>query len=218
MHIVIAGAGRVGTALAQKFAADGHDVVVIDNDEEALEALGRGFNGGTQVGEAFDVGTLTRAGTDHADVFLAVTNSDNANLVAVEVVKATFGVERSIARLSDPAREAAYGALGIEYVAGTTLIANLVYQDIVDVEFQHHLTFEPGSDVEMVEFVLNHEAAGRTVGRFEVNDRLRIAAVRRGRDTFIPGTRFILEEGDVVVAAAREGVKRRIEAFVKDQP
>jgi trk system potassium uptake protein len=216
MHIVIAGAGRVGTALAQKFAADGNDVVVIDNDDEALAALGRGFNGGTELGQAFDVGTLTRAGTARADVFLAVTNSDNANLVAVEVVKATFGVTRSIARLSDPAREAAYSALGIEYVAGTTLIANVVYQDIVDVEFQHHLSFEMGSDVEMVEFVINHEAAGRTVGRFEVKDRLRIAAIKRGREVIIPGTRFILEEGDLVVAAAREGVRRRIDVFVQD--
>lgn len=216
MHIVIAGAGRVGTALAQKFAADGNDVVVIDNDDEALAALGRGFNGGTELGQAFDVGTLTRAGTERADVFLAVTSSDNANLVAVEVVKATFGVTRSIARLSDPAREAAYTALGIEYVAGTTLIANVVYQDIVDIEFQHHLSFEMGSDVEMVEFVINHEAAGRTVGRFEVKDRLRIAAVKRGTEVFIPSTRFILEEGDLVVAAAREGVRKRIDVFVQD--
>ncbi|MEX2280441.1 MAG: NAD-binding protein [Acidimicrobiia bacterium] len=216
MHIVIAGAGRVGTALAQKFAADGNDVVVIDNDEDALASLGRGFNGGTELGQAFDVGTLTRAGTGDADVFLAVTNSDNANLVAVEVVKATFGVQRSIARLSDPAREAAYHALGIEYVAGTTLIANVVYQDVVDVEFQHHLSFDMGSDVEMVEFEINHEAAGRTVGRFEVKDRLRIAAIRRGREVVIPGTRFILQEGDLVVAAAREGVRKRIEFFVKD--
>ena len=216
MHIVIAGAGRVGTALAQKFAADGNDVVVIDNDDEALAALGRGFNGGTELGQAFDVGTLTRAGAARADVFLAVTNSDNANLVAVEVVKATFGVTRSIARLSDPAREAAYSALGIEYVAGTTLIANVVYQDIVDVEFQHHLSFEMGSDVEMVEFVINHEAAGRTVGRFEVKDRLRIAAIKRGGDVFIPSTRFLLEEGDLVVAAAREGVRKRIDVFVQD--
>ena len=216
MHIVIAGAGRVGTALAQKFSADGNDVVVIDNDEDALAALGRDFNGGTELGQAFDVGTLTRAGVARADVFLAVTNSDNANLVSVEVVKATFGVTRSIARLSDPAREAAYAALGIDYVAGTTLIANVVYQDIVDVEFQHHLSFEMGSDVEMVEFVINHEAAGRTVGRFEVKDRLRIAAVKRGAAVFIPGTRFILEAGDLVVAAAREGVRRRIEVFVQD--
>lgn len=216
MHVVIAGAGRVGTALAHKFAAGGNDVVVIDRDIDALDRLGRDFNGSTEVGEAFDVDTLTRAGTDRAGVFLAVTNSDNANLVAVEIVKATFGVERSIARLSDPAREAAYTALGIEFVAGTTLIANLLYQDVVDVEFQHHLTFEAGSDVEMVEFVINREAAGRTVGRFEVRDRLRIAAVRRGRDVHIPSTRFVLEEGDLVVAAAREGVRKRIGFFVED--
>ncbi|MDX1449604.1 MAG: NAD-binding protein [Acidimicrobiia bacterium] len=218
MHVVIAGAGRVGAALAHKFAADGSDVVVIDHDQEALDLLGRGFNGGRELGEAFDVPTLTRAGTESADVFLAVTSNDNANLVAVEIVKAVFGVPRSIARLSDPAREGAYNALGIEFVAGTTLIANLVYQDIVDVEFQHHLSFEGGSDVEMVEFVINREAAGRTVGRFEVRDRLRIAAVRRGSEVHIPGSRFVLEEGDLVVAAAREGVRRRIDIFVKDQP
>lgn len=216
MHIVIAGAGRVGSALAHKFAEDGSDVVVIDHDERALEALGRSFNGATELGEAFDVETLNRARTGEAEVFLAVTSSDNANLIAVEVVKASYGVPRSIARLSDPRRESAYGALGIEYVAGTTLIANLVYQDVVDREFQHHLAFETGSDVEIVEFTVNRDAAGRTIARFEIHDKLRIAAVRRRGDTLIPNARFVLEEGDLIIAAAREGVKRRISGYVED--
>lgn len=214
MHVVIAGAGRVGSELAQRFADRGDDVVVIDHDQRALEALGRSFNGSTELGEAFDVETLTRADTGSADVFLAVTSSDNANLIAVEIVKSAFGVARSIARLSDPRREVAYRALGIGYVAGTTLIAKVIFEDVVDSDFQHHIAFDSESDVDIVEFRINREAAGRTVGRFEVRDRLRIAAVRRGSETIIPGQRFILEEGDLVVAAAREGVKRRIGSYV----
>jgi hypothetical protein len=95
MHIVIAGAGRVGAALAQKFAADGNDVVVIDHDEEALAALGRGIQRHHRVGRSIRRRTRSAAPEPPRRRVPGRHDSDNANLVAVEVVKATFGVDRS---------------------------------------------------------------------------------------------------------------------------
>ncbi|MDH4308456.1 MAG: NAD-binding protein [Acidimicrobiia bacterium] len=216
MHVVIAGTGRVGSTLAGWLADDGHDVTVIDSRQAALERLGKSFNGATLLGLAYDVDILRRAGLQPEDTFVAVTDSDNANLMAVEVAKNVFGVERAIARLYDPAREESYRSLGIHHVTGTKLIANVIFEQVVDQEFAYHVTFTDG-DVEVVEFTLNDAAHGVTIDDIEIRNKLRVAAVRRGDHTFIPGRRFELHTGDLVVAAAREGVKRRIAHFLKDQ-
>jgi trk system potassium uptake protein TrkA len=216
MHVVIAGTGRVGSALAQWLADDGHDVTVIDNQQSALDKLGKAFNGATLHGVAYDVDILRRANLQPEDTFVAVTDSDNANLMAVEVAKSVFGVERAIARLYDPVREESYRSLGVHHVTGTKLIANVLYEQIIDHEFIYHVTFSDG-DVEIVEFLLNDDANGISIDDLEVRNKLRVAAVRRGEHTFIPQRRFELHTGDLVVAAAREGVKRRIEHYLQEQ-
>lgn len=215
MHVVIAGSGRVGAALAKWLADDGHDVTVIDSNQGALDRLGKAFNGATLLGVAYDVDILRRAGLDSEDTFVAVTDNDNANLMAVEVAKSVFGVERAIARLYDPNREESYRALGIQHVTGTKLIANVFYEQVVAHEFAYHVTFADG-DVEIVEFLLNAEAHGLLIDQLEIRNKLRVAAVRRGDHTFIPGRRFELHTGDLVVAAARDGVKLRIERYLKE--
>lgn len=215
MHVVIAGTGRVGSTLAGWLADDGHDVTVIDNQQAALDKLGKAFNGATLLGVAYDVDILSRANLQPEDIFVAVTDSDNANLMAVEVAKSVFGVERAIARLYDPVREESYRSLGIHHVTGTKLIANVLYEQIVDQEFAYHVTFSDG-DVEVVEFHLNEDANGITIDDLEIRNKLRVAAVRRGEHTFIPQRRFALHAGDLVVAAARNGVKRRIERYLAE--
>ncbi len=214
MRIVIAGCGRVGSGLASNLASDGHDVTIIDRQGSSLKELGKSFNGTTVTGEAFDVDILRKAGIESADVFLAVTDSDNANLMAVEVAKEVFGVTRSIARLYDPNREATYRALDIKFVTGTKLIAQVLYEQIVDDEFSYHVTFTEG-DVEIVEFILNDSAVDLTVNGLEVRNRLRVAAVRRGEHTHVPSDKFKLKPGDLIVAAARESVRPKIQKWVE---
>jgi trk system potassium uptake protein TrkA len=213
MRIVIAGCGRVGRELATSLADDGHDVTVIDNRPHALEELGKSFNGTTVTGQAYDVDTLRRAGIEVADVFAAVTDSDNANLMAVEVAKEVFGIKRSIARLYDPARESSYRALGIRHVTGTKLIAQVIFEQIVDDAFHYHVEFVEG-DVEIVEFTLGANCAGMRIEDIETRDWLRVAAVRRGSRTHVPSPGFVFASGDLVVAAAREGVRPRIEKYL----
>ncbi|MPZ51708.1 MAG: TrkA family potassium uptake protein [Acidimicrobiia bacterium] len=214
MHVVIAGAGRVGGSLAQALANEGHDVVVVDIRTTPLEDLGKSFNGLTVRGQAFDVRTLREATIEDADVFAAMTNYDNINLMAVEVAKAVFEVPRVLARLLDPARGDSYRALGIPYVSTTALIASVVYERIVSEEFAVHVTFG-GGDVEVVEFVLSASADGLEVGDLEIEEALRVAAVRRNDQTFIPKQDFVLAPGDLVVAAALEGSRHRVRSYLE---
>jgi trk/ktr system potassium uptake protein len=213
LRIVIAGCGRVGSDLATTLSEEGHDVSVIDTNDAQLRMLGTTFNGATHQGLAYDVSVLREAGIESADAFVAVTSSDNANLMAVEVAKSVFGIPKSISRLDDPARAEAYRTLDVTYVTGAQLISKVIHEQIVDEEFRYHVTFT-GGDVEVVEMLLGPRANGVPVEKLEVPDDIRVAAVRRGGTTYVPGDDFKLREGDLVVAAARAGARRKLRQYL----
>ncbi|HHC09113.1 MAG TPA: TrkA family potassium uptake protein [Actinobacteria bacterium] len=215
MRVVIAGCGRVGGDVAGTLGEEGHDVSVIDLDESTFQRLGGTFNGTTHRGSAYDVRVLREAGIEFADVFVAVTSSDNANLMAVQVARKVFGVPRTIARLDDPSRADAYRALDIHYIPASQLISRVIHEQVVEAEFDYHVTFPGTGEVEIVDMTLGPEAEGKTVAELELPDALRIAAVRRGGKTVIPDDDFLLREGDLLVAAARHGVRDRVSRYLE---
>ena len=213
MRIVIAGSGRVGGDLAHELADHGHDVSVVDISRRALDGLGSTFNGSVHLGPAYDVAVLKEAGIEFADAFVAVTDSDNANLMAVQLAKEVFMVPRTIARLDDPHRERSYRELDVSYIPASKLIARVIYEQIIEEEFWFHVTFEDG-DTEIVDMALGPAADDLRVEDFEITDRLKVAAVRRNGQTHIPDGSFLLKAGDLVVAAARKGVISKVRRYL----
>ncbi|GMR02707.1 MAG: TrkA family potassium uptake protein [Acidimicrobiia bacterium] len=215
MLVVIAGCGRVGSYLAITLSEEGHDVSVIDEELENLSRLGATFNGKTEVGLAYDVRTLRSADIEFADAFVAVTSNDNANVMAAQVAKEVFGVPRTIARLDDPARAEVYRALNVRYVAGAHLVARVVHEQIVEPEFDYHVTFSTG-DIEIVEMHMGDAADGVKVSDFEIRDSLRVAAIMRDGRSFIPGPDTLLREGDLVVGSAKHGITGKVSKYLVD--
>jgi trk system potassium uptake protein TrkA len=216
MYVVIAGCGRVGSDLAIGLSDAGHDVSVIDEFEENLAKLGELFDGTTEIGLSYDLRVLRSAGIEVADVFVAVTRTDNANVMAVQVAKEVFGVPRTIARLDDPSRAEVYKALDVSYVAAAHLVSKVMYEQIVEPEFVYHITFS-GGDVEIVEMRLGARAEGVTVSSFEIKEALRVSAVRRDGHTFIPGPETELRQGDMLVAAVKHGTVGKIKRFLREE-
>lgn len=157
---------------------------------------------------------MKEAGIEHADVFVAVTNSDTANVMSVQLAKNVFRVPKTFARLDKPGRADSFHVLGIDYVAGAKLTANVFFQLVVAEGLTYHVTFSDG-DVEIVEFTLGPEAAGLTVDDIEFEDDLRVAAVRREGVTHVPTGSFVLRAGDLVVGAARAGVETKLHPWLE---
>lgn len=209
MRIVIAGCGRVGSDLALTLAEEGHDVSVIDNRPGAHARLGSTFNGTTHVGLGYDVEILKEAGIEVADAFVAATDSDNANAMAVQVAKRLFGVPRAVARLDDPAREDAYRALEVDFVAGAKLTSKMIREHVLRGEYRHHVAFQ-GGEVEVIELIIGPKGHGTAVRDLEASGDARVAAVYRDHETMIPSGAFTLEAGDLVVASATVGAEDRM--------
>ena len=126
VKLVVIGSGRVGSRVARDFQADGWDVTVVDEQEEALSRLGPSWAGGFVIGHGMDSSILRRAGVDDADAVVVATNGDNTNLVIGQVVKKRYGIETVVVRVLDPARAEFYAARGMQTVCPTqTAISEL---------------------------------------------------------------------------------------------
>ena len=99
MKIIILGAGQVGTSVAEVLARESNDITVVDLDESKLDELRDRLDIGTVNGEASHPDVLTQAGAEDADMILAVTNSDEINMVACQVAYTLFHTPTKIARV-----------------------------------------------------------------------------------------------------------------------
>ncbi len=207
MNIIVVGCGRVGSQLATMLSVEGHNVVVIDRDEAAFRRLGGTFNGITMVGLGFDEEVLEAAGIRDADVFAATTDLDNTNLMAAEVARKIFGVGHVVARLYNPVRERTYQLLDLDYVCGTTLVAESLMEKIKSGHGHHVMSI---NEVEVVEFRAGAAVEGARVGDVELAERFRIAAVIHNRVTRIPEPDTVLHEGDIVFGTVKSEVLPKV--------
>ena len=99
MNIVIAGAGELGQLLAEKLTANNHDVVLIDSSVETLDHISDSLEVKLLEGSCISLDTLKRAGINDADVLLAVSGDDAANVLTCQIAS-RLGVEKTICRLN----------------------------------------------------------------------------------------------------------------------
>jgi trk system potassium uptake protein TrkA len=124
MNIVIVGCGRVGATLAADLDARGHRVTIIDVRTGAFDRLPSTFHGNAVRGDGTDEDTLRRVGTDGADVFLALTEGDNRNVMAAQLANEALGVHQVVAKINDPVRAEAYAELGIATICRTDFMTH----------------------------------------------------------------------------------------------
>ena len=102
MKIIILGAGQVGGTLAASLVAENNDLTIVDMDRERLAILQDRFDLRTVQGHAAHPAVLQKAGAADADMVVAVTQSDEANLVACKLCASEFNVPTRVARIRSP--------------------------------------------------------------------------------------------------------------------
>ena len=124
MKIVIVGCGRVGASAAELWDTTGNEVVILDISTRAFERLPSTFGGTAVRGDGTDEDVLRRAGAEGADVFVALTEGDNRNVMSAQLAVEAFQIPRVIAKINDPVRAAAYAELGIATLCRTGLMVD----------------------------------------------------------------------------------------------
>ena len=141
MNVLIVGCGKVGSRLARQLAQRGHNVSVVDRDEDMFVQLGEDFDGVTVTGMPMDMDVLRSAGVEWCDAVAVVTPDDNLNITICQIVKTFFHVENVVTRISDPAREMAFHQFGLSSVCSTNLVVSSIYTALTQPTEEKQITF-----------------------------------------------------------------------------
>jgi len=132
MYVIIVGCGEVGRHIAEVLLGEGHDVVIVDSNREKLDRMENVLDARTHLGSGSSLSVLKAIEVERADLFVAVTNNDEANMISAALAK-RLGCRRVIARFSSQehlgeARRSYQNLLGIDLIVSPK---HLVSQNIV---------------------------------------------------------------------------------------
>ncbi len=130
MKVLIMGCGRLGAQLAGLLDADGHRVTILDMDSYAFRRLPSDFHGTALVGNGLDEEVLRRGGIEDVDVYVALSEGDNRNIMSTQIAKHVFNVPRVLCRIYDPLRQQVFESLGLETFSPTTIFAGILRDQI----------------------------------------------------------------------------------------
>jgi trk/ktr system potassium uptake protein len=130
MKALVIGCGRVGSSIALTLQQEGWEVVVVDENEDALSRLGEHWPGVFIVGHGMDTDLLREAGIEDSDAVVVATDGDNTNIVIGQVAQKRFAVQCVVVRVLDPARAKFYSARGLRTVCPTSVAIDTLMEAV----------------------------------------------------------------------------------------
>ncbi len=122
MRVMIIGCGRVGSVLANRLDEAGHQVTVLDRNQQAFRRLSENFSGERIVGNGLVEEFVRPTLQEKTDILFAMTDKDNVNLMIAQRVKLSFQVGQVIAVVHDSILAGLYRELGVQTVCSTDLV------------------------------------------------------------------------------------------------
>lgn len=200
MNVFVTGCGKIGAALADKLSEQGHDVVVIDSDDNKFENLSDNFSGLTFCGVPIDEDVLIKAGIRDCDALCAASNDDNTNLMVAQLAKTVFGVKKVIVRVSDSAKEALYNSFGYNTICPTNLTVDSFVSAFGD--FSTECSFRMRNHtVKNFSVAVPPELIGQRALdiTLDENEILLAVAAANGTVKLVSNYNFVLNEGDTLI-------------------
>lgn len=230
MKIIILGAGQVGTSVAKNLVSEANDITVVDTNQKSLQILGERYDLQTVLGSGSNPSVLRQAGADDSDMIIAVTNSDEINMIACQVAYTLFHTPTKIARVRN-----------IDYLNHPSLFAQealpidvLINPEQLVTKYIEHLISFPGA-LQVLDFAggkAQMVALKVTANNSLLNKRIselpeqlpktdfRIVTIFRGGEGIIPdGETVILEEDELFIIAAPRNIRTILKSFIQtDKP
>ena len=220
LHIIIVGCGKVGSALTEQLSKEGHDITVVDQDVSKVAELTNLYDVMGITGNGASYNVQMEAGIENCDLIIAVTDSDELNLLCCTVAKKA-GDCAAVARVRTPdySRDITYlrEKLGLTMIINPDLEAARETARILYLPTALEVNSFAHGQTEMVKFKLpaGNILVGKSVmelGRDICSDIL-ICVIQRGDEIYIPDGSFVMEEGDIISFVAS---RSHIRGFLKN--
>ncbi len=215
MYIIVVGGGRLGYHLTKALLDEGHEVLIIEKNATISQAIASELGSVCFHGDGCETAILTEAGTNRADMLIAVTGDDEDNLVACQVAKHKFNVPRTIARIRNPKNEAIFKKLGIDVTVSTTsIILEHIEHEVPSHPLMHLLSIqEKGLEIVEVTIPPDSTTVGKQVKELALPpDSILSLIIRKERKPIVPTTNTVLQAGDQIIAVTRPETEDELRA------
>lgn len=206
MKIIIVGCGKSGTSILSSLVAEGHDVVAIENSPSVIEEIGNVYDVMCVMGNGTDCETLQEAGADKADLFVAVTGSDEVNMLSC-FMSERMGAKHTIARIRNPEyNDKSLGfirqQLGLTVSVNPEWMAAKELYNILKLPAAANIESFSRGNIEMVGLRLKQDSPLDGMNLIDLRRKYEanflVCAVQRGTEIYIPDGNFVLHGGDEI--------------------
>lgn len=219
LNIIIVGCGKVGMTLIEQLSKEGHDITIIDKNAAKVQEMSNLYDIMGLVGNGASYSVQMEAGIENADLIIAVTASDELNLLCCTVAK-QVGDCAAIARVRTPdySKEAGYlrEKLGLTMIINPELEASLETARILYLPTALEVNSFAHGQAEIVKFKIpdGNLLDGMTIATLgkSITNEILICAIEREGEVYIPGGNFQMAKDDIVSFVAP---RRHIRSFLK---
>ena len=205
MYVIIVGGGNVGFYLAKTLVSAGHEVLLLEKERVRYRVIAEELGEVVMQGDGCQADQQMEAGFARADAVVAVTGSDDDNLVVCQMAKMEFSVPRTISRISDPRNEKLFKQLGINAtVSATKIIYNLIEQEVGGGEVIPLAALSKGN-IEIVEAEIGPHSPvlHREIKSLSMPHEALIISIIRDGHAILPAADTTFESGDSVIALVK---------------
>lgn len=203
MYVIILGCGAVGTRLAYSHILAGHEILLIDINEERIAKIETSIGDFAMLGDATAADTLKNAGIERADAFVATSGSDAANLAACQLAKFIFNVEHVLSIANESTDTNLFAAAGVDRVVSRT---DIILAHLAGTVLEHPMAElmrinDRNEKLVAMKIPLNAQSVGNPIGELPIPYGAIIAVVvSRAGAPFVPTEATVLLGGEEVIA------------------
>jgi len=215
MYIIIIGCGIIGKSLATHLVSEGHEVVVIEQDEDRGKAIAETLDVIVIQGDGSNTDTLKDAGVERADGVAVLTADDNTNLTVCQILK-KFNVPKIVARVNEPDKKDLY--IGLEITASISIVSAAVSQikNALTKERGRSMMSIAGGNAEVIEIKLTNEKLdGKKVRDIGLPYGALIGVVYRNGEVIIGTDDTILKRDDILTVITKSDVIQDVTTILK---
>lgn len=204
MKIVVVGGGKVGYYVAKTLLESGNEVSVIEQNDTTARIIADELDIPVICDDGTTVEALLAAGTVNADALVAVTGSDEANIVTAQIAKRKFEVDRVITRANDPKNVAAMRMLGTDIAVSSTQIITDLIDSEIDIDVKMLATLNNG-EAKIIELTAKKDfnPEKKPLSMLEIPQNCVIIAVISNGKLTIPRGGTVISPGDRITAIAK---------------
>ena len=198
MYVVVVGAGKVGLNVARSLAQLGHEFMLIERRRGRYDLLFDELEETLLYGAGTEMRILEEAGIERADLVVAVTGSDEDNLVVAQLTKHVYKVPKVVARVNNPANHRTFDLLDVDAtVNASSMIISMIEHELPQHQFVPLLSLRK-ENVELVEIEVNDESSAAHLpgGDLRLPDGILPATILRGDRAIVARSAETLLPGD----------------------